>query len=676
MNQSNKTPKTSFIKSLGRNLQEMKVFRKSLYLAFLFTVFAAILTSIAPSKLSDLADEISKSLTVDFEEMGKVSQEIGVNLQKENPQDIEYDGKIISLDDQKTYINILSELKENNISLDENAELSEDQQAMLLDSYKKFPQSIINIVEPSLDMDAVWSIVKLLIVIYVGSFAFSYIHGLIMAEVTNDYAKQLRSDVSAKINKLPLNYFDTNQIGDILSRMINDVDQVSFNLGDSLGTIVSSTALLLGSVVMMFKTNWMLALIAILSSLFGFLFTGIIIGKSQKYFRQRQKVLGDINGHTEEIISGVEVVKIYNAKEETEEKFDELNDTLFSSSVKSKFLSNMLQPFMNFIGNFGYLAVSIAGAIFVSKGYIKFGVIVAFMTYVRLFTNPLSRIAQALSALQASAAASDRVFEFMDEAELTDESHINNYLDPHDVEGEIEFKDVVFQYPSNDEPTIKGFSAKALPGQKIAIVGPTGAGKSTMVNLLMKFYEISQGDILIDGNSIHNISRENIHDLFTMILQDTWLFHGSVRENIVYNMKDISDDELTTLLKFIGLTHFVKTLPEGLDTVIKSNDSVSAGQRQLLTIARGMLKDAPFLILDEATSNVDTRTEEVIQEAMDKLMYGKTSFIIAHRLSTIVNADLILVMKDGNIIEQGTHEELLDQKGFYADLYNSQFSLN
>jgi len=334
-----------------------------------------------------------------------------------------------------------------------------------------------------------------------------------------------------------------------------------------------------------------------------------------------------------------------------------------------------MHPIMMFVGNFGYLAVSIVGAVLASKSLITFGVIIAFMTYVRLFTNPLTQLAQSVTSLQSAAAAGDRVFSFLAEEELKDEKHITTKLDPNNVEGKIEFKDVVFKYPSNDKATIKGFSATALPGQKIAIVGPTGAGKSTMVNLLMKFYEISEGDILIDGHSINELSRENIHDLFTMILQDTWLFNGTIRENIVYNMEDVSDEELKSLSKFIGLDHFIKTLPNKLDTVIKDNESVSAGQRQMLTIARGMLKDAPFLILDEATSNVDTRTEETIQEAMDKLMVGKTSFIIAHRLSTIVNADLILVMNDGNIIEQGTHKELLEQGGFYSDLYNSQFSL-
>ena len=503
----------------------------------------------------------------------------------------------------------------------------------------------------------------------------NFVSAILISEIVNNYANKLRNNVSNKMNKLPLNYFDQNKVGDILSRMTNDVDTIAQSLNDSIGSITISIALLIGSVVMMIYTNILLTIVAVLSSLLGFLATGLILSKSQKFFTERQKQLGNLNGHIEEMVSGLEIIKVYNAKDESMNTFNDLNDKFYDASLKSKFMSGLIPPLMTFIGNFGYLAVSIVGAILATKDIITFGVIVAFMIYVRTFTNSLTSMAQVSSSIQSSSAASDRVFEFLEEKELPKEENMK-YLDPIKVKGEIEFEEIVFQYPTNDKPTIKGFSAKALPGQKIAIVGPTGAGKSTMVNLLMKFYEISDGDIKIDGVSIKDISRENIHQLFTMILQDTWLFHGTIRENIVYNMENINDSELKTLAKFIGLEHFIKTLPEGFDTVIKDSDSVSAGQRQLLTIARGMLKNAPFLILDEATSNVDTRTEEVIQEAMDKLMVGKTSFIIAHRLSTIINADLILVMNEGNIIEQGTHEELLDKNGFYAELYNSQFSLD
>ena len=426
---------------------------------------------------------------------------------------------------------------------------------------------------------------------------------------------------------------------------------------------------------MMFVTNWILAITAIVASLIGFIGMILILKKSQKYFVARQENLGNLNGHIEEVYSGLNVVKAYNGRKKADEEFDKLNQKVCDSNRKSQFFSGLMMPIMNFIGNFGYVAVCIVGALLAADGSISFGVIVAFITYVRLFTSPLSQIAQAMTSLQSTAAASERVFEFVDEEEMTNQSNITKTLDRKNVKGKIEFKNVVFQYDNNDKPTIKDFTATALPGQKVAIVGPTGAGKTTMVNLLMKFYNINSGDIKIDGVSTKDLTRENIHDLFTMVLQDTWLFNGTIKENIIYNRQNITDEMVKEVCKEVGLHHFIKTLPKGYDSKISDNDSVSAGQRQLLTIARGMIHDAPFLILDEATSNVDTRTEELVQKAMDKLTEGKTSFIIAHRLSTIKNADLILVMKDGNIIEQGNHEQLIAQKGFYADLYNSQFEL-
>ena len=426
---------------------------------------------------------------------------------------------------------------------------------------------------------------------------------------------------------------------------------------------------------MMFYTNGIMAITAILSSLIGFVLMFAILGKSQKYFIARQEELGELNGHIEEIYSGLNVVKVYNGQKSANEKFDDLNKRVYNANRKSQFLSGLMQPIMNFIGNFGYVAVCIVGALLTMNNQISFGVIVAFITYVRLFTSPLSQIAQAMTSLQSTAAAAERVFEFIDEKEMQDEKGFTKTLKLEDAKGSIEFKDVVFQYDNNDKPTINGFSAIAKPGQKIAIVGPTGAGKTTLVNLLMKFYEINSGEIIIDGVSTKELTRENIHSLFTMVLQDTWLFEGTVKENIVYNNKNITDNQVKKICKIVGLEHFIETLPHGIDTVISERDEVSAGQKQLLTIARGMLQKTPFLILDEATSNVDTRTEELVQEAMDKLTVGRTSFIIAHRLSTIKNADLILVVKDGNIVEKGNHDELMAQKGFYAELYNSQFEL-
>lgn len=531
------------------------------------------------------------------------------------------------------------------------------------------------IIMPEINMDAIKSIAISLVILYLFSAICTFIQSICMTEVANNFARSLRTRISVKINKLPLSYFDRHQSGDTLSRVTNDVDTIAQTMNQSLGTLVSNITLFLGSIIMMFYTNWIMALTAILSSLLGFMGMFAVLAKSQKYFVAKQEELGNLNGHIEEVYSGLNVVKAYNGKKESDKKFDEYNQKVCEANRKSQFLSGIMQPIMNFIGNFGYVAVCIVGALLTMNNIISFGVIIAFITYVRLFTNPLSQIAQSMTSLQSTAAASERVFEFLDEKEMADQSKINKTLDKNNVKGKIEFDNVVFQYDNNDKPTIKNFTATAEPGQKIAIVGPTGAGKTTMVNLLMKFYDINSGDIRIDGVSTKELSRENIHSLFTLVLQDTWLFEGTVKENIIYNQKNVSDERVKEVCKEVGLDHFIRTLPKGYDSYLSENDSVSAGQRQLLTIARGMIQDSPFLILDEATSNVDTRTEELVQVAMDKLTEGRTSFIIAHRLSTIKNADLILVMKDGNIVEQGNHEQLMAKNGAYAELYNSQFEL-
>ena len=531
------------------------------------------------------------------------------------------------------------------------------------------------IIMPEMNMDAIKSIAISLVILYLCSAICTFIQSICMTEVANNFARSLRTRISVKINKLPLSYFDRHQSGDTLSRVTNDVDTIAQTMNQSLGSLVSNITLFLGSIIMMFYTNWIIALTAILSSLLGFMGMFAVLSKSQKYFVAKQEELGNLNGHIEEIYSGLNVVKAYNGKKESDKKFDEYNQKVCEANRKSQFLSGIMQPIMNFIGNFGYVAVCIVGALLTMNNIISFGVIIAFITYVRLFTNPLSQIAQSMTSLQSTAAASERVFEFLDEKEMADQAKINKTLDKNNVKGKIEFDNVVFQYDNNDKPTIKNFTATAEPGQKIAIVGPTGAGKTTMVNLLMKFYDINSGDIRIDGVSTKELSRENIHSLFTMVLQDTWLFEGTVKENIIYNQENVSDERVKEVCKEVGLDHFIRTLPKGYDSYLSENDSVSAGQRQLLTIARGMIQDSPFLILDEATSNVDTRTEELVQVAMDKLTEGRTSFIIAHRLSTIKNADLILVMKDVNIVEQGNHEKLMAKNGFYAELYNSQFEL-
>lgn len=537
---------------------------------------------------------------------------------------------------------------------------------------EKLINTIIAGIITGIDVDKVKEIMFALIIIYVLSAIFDYLEKYLMVDATNKFAKELREKISHKINKLPLKYFDTHTSGDILSRVTNDIDTVSQNLNNSLGTFVSAITLLVGCLIMMFKTNWIMALTSIFSSIIGLVLMMIILSKAQKYFVMRQEELGKLNGHIEEIYSSQTLVKAYNGEKNAWDKFAKLNENVYTCNLKSEFLGGMMPSIMGFIGNFGYVAVCVVGALLTMKGTISFGVIVAFIMYVRLFANPLSQIAQSLNSMQSVTAASERVFEFLEEKEMTDESKIKGKLNPKKVKGNIEFKHVKFGY-DDEKLIIKDFSAKVKPGEKIAIVGPTGAGKTTMVNLLEKFYEINDGDITIDGVSIKDLKRENIHDLFIMILQDTWLFNGSIRDNIKYN-NNATDEEIWNALKVVGAEHYVKSLPKGLDYEVGDSENISAGQRQLLTIARGMIKDAPFLILDEATSNVDTRTEELVQKAMDKLTKGRTSFIIAHRLSTIKNADLILVMKDGNIIEQGNHNELLKENGFYADLYNSQFS--
>lgn len=715
-----------FVGSIKRLLANLKPWKVLMGLAITLAFLSAILSLTAPNKLSSLTDVITNGIKPNTDVLQKIVTEISNNFNSEAMSEktmLILTSEDISIEDKATYQAFLTKMQEttnkNNITendsnTSDNKKImktildlpssilnvlvdditvngitisSEDEIAFLksvididasmvtddtLKVMDDLPTSIYNLIKPNMDLAAAKKIIITLVCLYLLSAIFGYIQSYSMTTVSNGFAKNLRAKISIKINKLPLKFFDSHEIGDILSRVTNDVDTIAQNLNQSLATLISSVTLFIGSIIMMFTTNWVMAITAILSTLFGFTFMISILKKSQKYFIARQKELGNINGHIEEIYSGHNVVECYNAKSEVTKTFDELNGRLRECNKKSQFLSGLMQPMMGFIGNFGYVMVCIVGALLTMKGYITFGVIVAFMIYVRLFTNPLSQIAQAMTSLQTTAAASERVFEFLDEKEMTDESNKTKVLDKRKVKGDIEFKNVKFGY-DNSRLIIKNFSASAHPGEKIAIVGPTGAGKTTMVNLLMKFYEINSGDILIDGVSTKDLTRENIHDLFIMVLQDTWLFEGSIRDNIKFNQEDVTDEEIWAACKTVGVDHFIKTLPGGLDCVIGENDSISSGQKQLLTIARGMIENAPFLILDEATSNVDTRTEELVQKAMDKLMEGRTSFIIAHRLSTIKNANLILVMNEGNIIEQGTHEELMKKNGFYADLYNSQF---
>lgn len=537
---------------------------------------------------------------------------------------------------------------------------------------KEITDTITEGIMTGIDLSKVTKIAITLTIVYTLSWLFNCLAGFIMATVTNKFSQKLRKNLSHKINKLPLKYFDKNSYGDVLSRITNDVDTIGMSLNNSISDFVGAITLFIGSIIMMFATNWIMAITGIVASLIGFALMIVILSKSQKYFLLQQQQLGELNGHIEEVYSGHDVVTVYNANKETTQKFDEINNKLYDSARKSRFLSGLMMPLMSFIGSFGYVAVCVVGAALVINGNITFGVIVAFMIYIRLFTNPLSTIAQAMTYIQSTAAASERVFDFLDEEEMPSEKNITQKLLPGEVKGNVIFDHVKFGY-DEDKIIIKDFSANIKAGSKVAIVGPTGAGKTTMVNLLMKFYNINSGDIKIDNISIKDLTRENIHDLFVMVLQDTWLFKGTIKDNIRFNRDNITDEEIKKACKTVGMDHYIRSLSKGYDTMLEEVDNLSAGQKQLLTIARCMTSSAPLLILDEATSSVDTRTEELVQKAMDKLTEGKTSFIIAHRLSTIKNADLILVMNEGNIIEQGNHEELLKQNGFYAKLYNSQF---
>ena len=522
-----------------------------------------------------------------------------------------------------------------------------------------------------IDMERVKSIGLTLVAFYVGSVILSFGQQFIMVTVTQNVTKQLRSDISGKINRLPMAYYNKTSTGDVLSRVTNDVDMISQSMNQSIGNLVSAVALFFGSLIMMFKTNVIMTLTAVIATMIGFRLMSLITSHSQKYFSRQQANLGALNGHIEEIYSGHTVVKAYNGEKNAKKVFDELNNNLRDSAFKAQSLSGLMQPLMAFIGNFGYVAVCVMGAVLTMKGYIGFEVIVAFMMYIRLFTQPLAQIAQATQSLQSAAAAGERVFAFLGAEEMSDESDKTEKLGK--AEGYVDFEHVKFGYEDTDKIIIHDFSAKAKPGQKIAIVGPTGAGKTTLVNLLMRFHEIQSGDIKIDGISTRDMKREEVRSQFCMVLQDTWLFEGTVRENLVYNTENVSEEKIEAACKAVGLDHFIRTLPHGYDTILNDQVSLSQGQKQQLTIARAMIADKPMLILDEATSSVDTRTELQIQKAMDALMQNRTSFVIAHRLSTIKNADLILVLKDGDIIESGNHEELLAKGGFYADLYNSQF---
>ena len=539
------------------------------------------------------------------------------------------------------------------------------------DKLKEITDTITKGMGGTIDIDKITSIALTLAILYGVGALVSYSGSFIISTMIQRFAERLRNAIAEKINRVPLQYFDSHEQGDTLSRVTNDVDLMTQSFNQSLVQMVSSIVLLIGSILMMFKTDWHLAVTAIVSVFAGFALSSIIMVKSQPLFKQQQDNLAKVSGYVEEIYSGHNIVISYNGRHQAKNHFDAINQDLYHSMWKSQFFSGIMMPLMQFVGNFGYVMVCIVGAVLTINGDITIGTIVAFMTYVRIFTQPIGQMAQGITQLQSASAAMGRVFEFLDEEEMEDESQKTRQLEV--PKGHVTFEHVRFGY-SPDKTIIHDFTAEAKPGQKVAIVGPTGAGKTTMVNLLMRFYDIQAGKITIDGVDTKAMSREEVHDAFSMVLQDTWLFEGTIRENLVFNQTDISDEAVEAATRAVGVHHFIRTLPNGYDTVLDDSVTLSVGQKQLLTIARALLKDAPLLILDEATSSVDTRTEELIQKAMDKLMEGRTSFVIAHRLSTIRNADLILVMKDGNIIEQGNHQELMTQNGFYSDLYNSQFT--
>jgi len=691
-------------------------------IAILCAAAGTVLTLIGPDKLSDMTDTITAGITPNTEaltelteavsenasaNMQEISTAIAANLQSSMPKAITVNGSEISLADQQATLSILAGVDDpdaatmqetmaqlpdavtaalySDVTIDDQTISAADQRAAMeimsgidpeesedaLEAMDKLPDSVYSLIAPSIDMDKVQRIGFILVTFYALSYLFSAIQGWITAGVTQRVSQQLRGDISRKINRLPMAFYNRTSTGDILSRVTNDVDLISQSLNQSIGNLITSVILLFGSLLMMLITNLWMTLTAILASLLGFVVMFAIMGRSQKYFARQQRHLGALNGHIEEMYTGHTVVKAYNGEAAAQQTFDEMNDKLRESGFRAQTLAGMMMPVMTFVGNLGYVAVCVVGGAMALNDMISFGVIVAFMMYVRYFTQPLSQIAQAVQSLQSAAAAGERVFEFLEAEEMPDES--GKKSDIGAVQGTVDFDHVRFGYEDTDKIVIHDFSAHAKPGQKIAIVGPTGAGKTTMVNLLMRFHDIQSGEIRIDGVPTNEMTREAVREQFCMVLQDTWLFEGTLRENLIYCTENVSDEKMIAACKAVGLDHFIRTLPKGYDTVVGDQLSLSQGQKQQLTIARAMIADKPMLILDEATSSVDTRTEQQIQSAMDKLMENRTSFVIAHRLSTIRNADLILVMNHGDIVESGTHEELLAKGGFYADLYNSQF---
>lgn len=656
----------------------------AIIIALVCAAAGSVITLVGPNKLGDLTNIIVSGITPNedaFREVAQKSAEQFAAVQMgKQIQSIEIDGEEISPDDQMAFLEIMSQLNgsghapetsQNVGDASSMGSLSQEDQDKLLDKLSELPASIQHVIEPEIDVSGVLRIAVFLAILYLAGAGLSALQGLIMASVTQRVIQKMRFDLSRKINSLPMAYFQENTTGDILSRITNDADSLGSQLNSSIGMLVSATTLFFGSLIMMFVTNVVMALSGILATLAGFVLMSIIMAVSQRYFTRQQNALGTVNGYVEEMYSGHTIVQAYNGRTSAIREFEKLNEDLRKSGFKAQSLSGLMTPLMTFIGNLGYVAVCVVGASLALNGQIEFGVIVSFMMYIRLFTQPFSQFAQGAQALQTVGAAASRIFGFLAQPDMPNED--NKPIIDKPVKGYVDFEHVRFGY-TKDIPIIKDFSARVKPGQKIAIVGPTGAGKTTLMNLLMRFYEIDSGKIAIEGISTKAMRREQVHSDFCMVLQDAWVFEGTVRENLMYATEGASEEQMHEAAQKVGLDHFISTLPEGYDTILNDQINLSQGQRQQLTIARAMIADRPMLILDEATSSIDTRTELAIQDAMDHLMKGRTSFVIAHRLSTIRNADLILVIRDGDIVERGTHEELLKANGFYAELYNSQFA--
>ena len=687
-NRINKVDKAKDFKaSIKKLFSSLRPYLFMIVIAIVLIIISTVCTLVGPNRLSKMTDIIEKGVSINIdltdEQLSTLQTEKELKIESENYSFIlqyeDYNNQdstddlitltIEIIQGEQTYTEFVGSEKFDVIKENEFVNFNDKNIGI---GYSNNTLNIWLNTETKINLDSIFKIAIFLVILYIISYFANFFQGFLMATVNQRVSKNLRTAISDKINRLPLKYFDSMSYGEVLSRVTNDVDTIGQALNNSVNTLVGAAALFIGSLIMMFVTNWIMALSGVIATIIGFVIMIVIISKSQKYFMEQQAVLGQVNGIVEECYSGQEIIKAYNAEQETGEFFEKENTRLYKSAWKSQFYSGLMQPIMGFIGNFSYVVVCVVGAVLVYYNIINFSVIIAIMIYIRLFTQPLAQMAQGVTNLQSAAAASERVFEFLEQPELSDESNLTKRLENSEIKGNVEFKHVKFGYVP-EKIIIKDFSAKIKAGQKVAIVGPTGAGKTTLVNLLMKFYDVTDGDILIDGVSIKELTRENVHSIFGMVLQDTWLFQGTIKDNVRYSREDVTDEQIINACVECGIDHFVKTLPNGYDTILDDNTNISAGQKQLLTIARAMVENAPMLILDEATSSVDTRTEILIQNSMDKLTENRTSFVIAHRLSTIKNADIILVMKDGDIIEMGNHEELLAKNGFYAELYNSQF---